>query len=73
MSITLNCVKGELWQLSQYSDDYATGYTTGVWFPERAENFSGCHCVQTGSGAHPASYSMRTRGSILEGKATMVW
>jgi len=26
------------------------------------------HCIQTGSGAHPASYPMGTRGSFLGGK-----
>jgi hypothetical protein len=31
------------------------------------------HCVQTGSGAHPASYPMDTRGSAPGGKATGAW
>jgi hypothetical protein len=31
--------------------------------------FSLHHCVQNGSGAHPASYQMGTRGSFLGGKA----
>jgi len=33
-------------------------------------NFSLHHRVQNGSGAHPASYPMGTRGSFPEGKAT---
>jgi hypothetical protein len=39
-----------------------------VRFLEGAENFSLHHCVQNGSGAHPASYLMGTRGSFPEGK-----
>jgi hypothetical protein len=34
-----------------------------------AGNFSLNHRVQNGSGAHPASYAMGTRGSFLGGKA----
>jgi hypothetical protein len=33
------------------------------------QDFSLLHGVQTGSGTRPASYSMRTGGSILGGKA----
>jgi hypothetical protein len=36
--------------------------------PLGCENFS-LHRVQSGSGAHPASYPMGTRGSFLRGKA----
>jgi hypothetical protein len=36
-----------------------------VRFPEGAGNFSLHHCVQNGSGAHPASYPMDTRGLSL--------
>jgi hypothetical protein len=35
----------------------------------RAGNFSLHHRVQSGSGAHPASYPTGTRGSFLGGKA----
>jgi hypothetical protein len=38
---------------------------SGVRFPAGAENFSVNHRVQNGSGAHPASYPMGTRGSFL--------
>jgi hypothetical protein len=39
-----------------------------VRFPTEAGNFSLHHRVQNGSGAHPASYPMGTRGSFLGGK-----
>jgi hypothetical protein len=35
-----------------------------VWFQGGAGNFSLHHCIQNGSGAHPASYPMGTRGSF---------
>jgi hypothetical protein len=38
-----------------------------VRFPAEAGNFSLHHRVQTGSGAHPASYPMGTRGSFPGG------
>jgi len=34
---------------------------TGVQFLAEAGNFSLHHCVQTGFGAHPASFSVGTR------------
>jgi hypothetical protein len=37
--------------------------------PTGAEVFSYSPCVQTGSGAHPAFYSMGTGGSFPGGKA----
>jgi hypothetical protein len=40
-----------------------------VRFPAGAGNFSLHHRVLNGSGAHPASYPMGTRGSFLGGKA----
>jgi hypothetical protein len=40
-----------------------------VQFPEGTGNFSLHHRVQNGSGAHPASYPMGTRGSFPGGKA----
>jgi hypothetical protein len=40
-----------------------------VRFPMGAGNFSHHHRVQTGSGAHPASYPVGTRVSFLGGKA----
>jgi hypothetical protein len=50
----------------------ALGYgldNRGVRVPAGAGNFSLYHRVQTGSGAHPASYPMGTRGSFPGGKA----
>jgi hypothetical protein len=44
-----------------------------VRFPAGAGNFSLCHRVQNGFGAHPASYPMGTRGSFPGGKAGGAW
>jgi hypothetical protein len=41
----------------------------GVRFPVGAKDFSSSLCVQTGSGAHPASCTMGTRGPFPGGKA----
>jgi hypothetical protein len=41
----------------------------GVRSPAGAENFSASLCVQTGSGAHPASCTMDTGGPFPGGKA----
>jgi hypothetical protein len=41
----------------------------GVRSPAGAEGFSFSLCVQTGSGAHPASYTMGTGGPFPGGKA----
>jgi hypothetical protein len=40
-----------------------------VQFPAEAGNFSFHNRVQNGSEAHPASYSVGTRGSFPRGKA----
>jgi hypothetical protein len=47
----------------------ATDLTAGVRSPTEAEEFSSNLCVQTGSGARPASYTMGTGGSYPGGKA----
>jgi hypothetical protein len=39
----------------------------GVRFPAGAKNFSCSLCVQTGSGAHPASSTMGTGGVLSPG------
>jgi hypothetical protein len=52
---------------SQYSD-YSAGLMTRVLFPAEVRIFI-CHRVQIGSGAHPASYPMCTRGSFPGSKA----
>jgi hypothetical protein len=43
--------------------------TIEVRSPTEAEDFSSSPCVQTGSGAHPASYPMGTGGPFPGGKA----
>jgi hypothetical protein len=59
------------------SRDSSVGITPGyglddrgfrVRFPAGAGNFSLHHRVQNGSGAHPASYPMGTRGSSSGGE-----
>jgi hypothetical protein len=45
----------------------STDWTTGVRSPTEAEDFSSSLCVQTGSGAHPASCPMGPGGSFLGG------
>jgi len=45
----------------------------GIQIPVGAGNFSPYHRVQTGSGAHPASYTIGTRGSFPGGKAAGAW
>jgi hypothetical protein len=60
------------------SHDSSVGIALGYGLDDRrstvrlsagAGNFSLHHRVQNGSGAHPASYPMGTRGSFPEGKA----
>jgi hypothetical protein len=46
---------------------------SSVLFPAEAGNFSLHHRVQNGSGAHPDSYPMATRGSFPGGKAAGAW
>jgi hypothetical protein len=43
--------------------------TIGVRSPEGAKDFSSSLCVQTGSGAHPASCTMGAGGPFPGGKA----
>jgi hypothetical protein len=52
----------------------ALGYGLDDWgsrfrFPAGAGNFFLHHCFQNGSGAHPTSYPMGNRVSLLGGKA----
>jgi hypothetical protein len=47
--------------------------STVIRFLAGAGNFSLHHRVQNGSGAHPASYPMGTRGSFPGGKASGAW
>jgi hypothetical protein len=55
-----------------YSDGLRAGWSV-VRVPVVAGNFSLHHRVQHGSGAHPASYPMGTRGSLPGGKAAGAW
>jgi hypothetical protein len=41
----------------------------GVQSPTEAKDFSSIFCVQTGYGAHPASYTMGTGGPFRGGKS----
>jgi hypothetical protein len=50
-----------------------TGWTSGDRLPAEATNFSLVYSVQTGSGAHRASYPMSTEGCFPRGKAAVAW
>jgi hypothetical protein len=69
-------------KISNYIDlagiDQSAYWWTKVWtaevrFPVGARYFSLLHSVQTGSGAHPASYPMGTGFSFSGGKAAGKW
>jgi hypothetical protein len=53
------------------SDYRLDDWVIGVRSPAGAEDFSSSVCVQTGSGAHPASCTMGTRGPFPGGKARL--
>jgi hypothetical protein len=46
-------------------------WTAGVQSLTVAEDFSSSLCIQTGSGAHPASYTMGTGWSFPGGKVRL--
>jgi hypothetical protein len=54
---------------SKVSDYGLDDRAIGVRSPAGAKDFSSDLCVQTGSGAHPASCTMGTRGPFSGGKA----
>jgi len=56
----------------RYSAGLGAGWS-GFLVPVGAGNFSLHEVVQTGSGTHPASYPMGTRGSFPGGKAAREW
>jgi hypothetical protein len=66
----LKLITVALWKRGDSAVGIATGLTTkGSEFESRwGQEFSLLHVVQTGSGAHPASYPMGTGGSFPEGK-----
>jgi hypothetical protein len=53
-------IMSEPGELSRYS--WTKNWTAGVRLPAGSRDFFLLHSVQTGSGAHPASYPMGTRG-----------
>jgi hypothetical protein len=55
-------------QDSSVVQSWAVGWIIRVQVLEGARNFSLHHRVQTGSGAHPASYPMGTKASSLGDK-----
>jgi hypothetical protein len=55
--------------VSTVSDYGLDDRAIGVRSPEGAEDFSSNLCVQTGSGAHPASCTMGTGGPFRGGKS----
>jgi hypothetical protein len=64
------------WLLYRDSSMEYAGLRAGwseVRVPAEVGNFSLHHCVQTGSGPHPASYRMGTRDFFLGGKAARTW
>jgi hypothetical protein len=78
----LNCIHFNFFIFKRQSRDSSVGIALGYGlddrgsrarFPAGAENFSLHHRVQSGSGAHPASYPVDTRGSFLGGKAPGAW
>jgi hypothetical protein len=50
--------------LAQSVQCLTTSWTAGVRSPTGAEDFSSNLCVQAGSGAHPASYTVGTGGTF---------
>jgi hypothetical protein len=60
------------WKCTTYQDsDVNNGTKESFALESKAGNFSLHHCVQTDSGAHPASYPMSTSGSFPGGKAAV--
>jgi hypothetical protein len=75
------CLK-VLYQIINKSRDSSVGIALGYGLDDLgsrvrlsvgAGNFSLHHRIQNGSGAHPASFPMGTRGSFLGGKAAGAW
>jgi hypothetical protein len=59
--------------ISQWYSAGLRAEQSGVRVPVGARNFSVHHRVQNGSGTHPASYTIWTRGSFPGGKAARAW
>jgi len=60
---------------AEIAQSYSSGLRagSGVQVPAGIGNYSLHHRVQTGSGPHPAFYSMGTGGSYPGDKATETW
>jgi hypothetical protein len=56
--------RSNLSRVAQSVQCLTTDWTAAVRFPAEAEDFSSSLCVQTCSGAHPASCTMGTGGSL---------
>jgi hypothetical protein len=69
----INCkkqIKPSTKKLAQAVSDYGLDdRAIGVRSPVGAKDFSSSLCVQTGSGAHPASCTMGTGGPFPGGKS----
>jgi hypothetical protein len=65
--VTSDFSSSRTWIAQWYSARLRAG-RSGVRFPAGAGNFSLHHSVQTDFEAHPASYPVGTRGSILGGR-----
>jgi hypothetical protein len=71
---TVNMYCRSAGQRSRYSDWLRAGRPRGLEVEFRyGKDFSLLHSVQTGSGAHPASYPMGNEGSFPWSKAAEVW
>jgi hypothetical protein len=65
ISPTISCQGSSVSIVSDYGlDDRAIG----IRYPAGAKDFSSILCVQTGSGAHPASYPMGTGDKARPGR-----
>jgi hypothetical protein len=71
VTITYSLILGVGWA-QHYSAGLRAGWS-GFRVSAGAPYFSLLHHVQTGSGAHPASYPMDTRGSFPGDKTAKAW
>jgi hypothetical protein len=69
VTLEIICKTTKTYRSRGSSVSLTTDWTTGVRSPTEAEDFSFSLYVQTGSGAHPASYPMGTGGPFPGGKA----
>jgi hypothetical protein len=68
--IYVHITKGSQGSSSQYIV-LSVDWVTGVRSPTEAEDFSSSFCIQTGSGAHPASCPVGTGGPFPGDKARL--